>query len=155
MEMFTEIISALIGIIAGGGLTGIVAWRAYRRKAYGEATQTEADAMKSVQDVYQQTISDLQRYVQELRSDRDHLRQDRNEIRKENEELRKRQNALDGKIRQLERDVARYGRMIETLGPFLCGRLGCAERTTVDLGHNKTDEQEKTATGKQCKTMNK
>lgn len=133
METMTEIIQVIIGVIAGGGVTSLFAWRANRRKANGEATQTEADAMKSVQDVYQQTISDLQEYNKQLRSDRDHLRQDRNEIRRENEELRKRQNELDEKVRQLENDVARNGRMLDLLKHLLCGRVNCPNRTTVDL----------------------
>lgn len=136
----TEILYALIGAITGsGGVAGIVAWRANRRKAEGEATQTEADAMKSVQDVYQQTISDLQEYNKQLRSDRDHLRQDRNEMRRENDELRKRQNELDEKVRQLENDVARNGRIVALLRPFLCGSLNCHERTKVDLGGSETN----------------
>lgn len=134
METMTEIIQVIIGVIAGGGLTSLFAWRANKRKANGEATQTEADAMKSVQDVYQQTISDLQEYNKQLRSDRDHLRQDRNEMRRENDELRKRQNELDEKVRQLENDVARNGRILEMLRPFLCGRVNCPNRTMVDLG---------------------
>lgn len=139
METMTEIIQVIIGVIAGGGVTSLFAWRANRRKANGEATQTEADAMKSVQDVYQQTIADLQEYNKQLRSDRDHLRQDRNEMRRANEELRKRQNELDEKVRQLENDVARNGRILEMLRPFLCGRVNCPNRTMVDLGSSNVD----------------
>ena len=105
----TEIIIALIGALAGGGLTGVFAWRAVRRKAEGEATQTEADAMKSVQDVYQQALEDQQKYISQLRDTRDHLVTDREEMRRENNELRKRLNDMDNKVRQLEHDVARYG----------------------------------------------
>ena len=141
MEIISEIIPSLLGMLAGGGLTGLVAWRAYRRKANGEATQTEADAMKSVQDVYQQTIADLKDYNQELRMDRNHLRQDRNEIRQENEELRKRQNDIDDKVRKLEREVDWNRHILEKLSPFLCGRLKCLDRTKVDLGNSDGEER--------------
>ena len=130
----TEIIIALIGALAGGGLTGVFAWRAVRRKAEGEATQTEADAMKSVQDVYQQALEDQQKYISQLRDTRDHLVTDREEMRRENNELRKRLNDMDNKVRQLEHDVARNGRIVQTLRPFLCGRVGCKNRISVDLG---------------------
>lgn len=130
----TEIIIALIGALAGGGLTGVFAWRAVRRKAEGEATQTEADAMKSVQDVYQQALEDQQKYISQLRDTRDHLVTDREEMRRENNELRKRLNDMDNKVRQLEHDVARNGRIVQTLRPFLCGRVGCKNRINVDLG---------------------
>ncbi|MBQ9705064.1 MAG: hypothetical protein IJV55_02570 [Paludibacteraceae bacterium] len=132
--MMTEIIIALLGALTGGGLTGLFAWRANRRKAEGEATQAEADAMKSVQDVYQQALADQEKYAAKLRETRDHLANDRDEMRRENNDLRKRLNDMDEKVRQLERDVARNGRMVESLRPFLCGRLNCPNRTKVDLG---------------------
>jgi len=132
--VMTEIVIALISALTGGGLTGLFYWRANRRKANGEATQTEADAMKSVQDVYQQALADQQAYISQLRDTRDHLVNDREEMRRENNELRKRLNDMDEKMRQLERDVARNARMVKQLTPFLCGRLGCPSRTNVDLG---------------------
>lgn len=136
----TEIIIALLGALTGGGLTGLLAWRANRRKAEGEATQTEADAMKSVQDVYQQALADQQTYISQLRDTRDHLVNDREEMRRENNELRKRLNEMDEKVRQLERDVARYGRMTASLRPFLCGQLDCTTRTKVVLGAGDDEE---------------
>ena len=122
----TEIIIALIGALTGGGLTGVFAWRASRKKA-------EADAMKSVQEVYQQTLEDQQKYISQLRDTRDHLVTDREEMRRENNELRKRLNEMDDKVRQLEHDVARNGRVVANLRPFLCGRV-CKNRINVDLG---------------------
>lgn len=132
----TEILIALISALTGGGLTGIFYWRANQRKAIGEAMHTEADAMKSAQEFYQKAMDDMTGITDRLRADRDHLREDRNEMREENEKLRKRQNELDEKVRQLEYDVARNGRMVESLRPFLCGRINCPDRTKVDLGSN-------------------
>ena len=134
MDTMNEIFIALVSALTGGGLTSILYWRANRRKADGEATQTEADAMKSVQDVYQQALADQQTYISQLRDTRDHLVADREEMRRENNELRKRLNEMDEKVRQLEHDVARNGRMMAALRPFLCGRLDCPSRTDVDLG---------------------
>lgn len=137
--MTYEIIIALIGALTGGGLTGFFQWRANRRKANGEATQTEADAMKSLQDVYQQALEDQQSYIVKLRETRDHIVADREEMRRENNDLRKRINDTDEKVRQLERDVARNGRMVESLRPFLCGRIGCKDRIKVDLGSSEVE----------------
>lgn len=142
----TEIIIALLGALTGGGLTGLFYWRENRRKANGEATQTEADAMKSVQDVYQQALADQQTYINQLRETRDHLVADREEMRRENNELRQRLNEMDEKVRQLEHDVARNGRMMAALRPFLCGRLDCPSRTAVDLGNAEDIDDEPAAT---------
>lgn len=132
----TEIIIALLGALTGGGLTGVFYWQANRRKAEGEATRTEADAMKSVQDVYQQALADQKAYISQLKDTRDHLVTDREEMRRENNELRKRLNNMDEKMRQLERDVDRNSKMVELLQPFLCGLMNCHKRTKVNLGSN-------------------
>ena len=44
-----------------------------------------------------------------------------------------------GIVRQLENDVARNGRIVALLRPFLCGSLNCHERTKVDLGGSETN----------------
>ena len=137
----TEILIALIGALTGGGLTGLFAWQANKRKAEGEATQTEAEAMKSIQDVYQQALDDQQKYISQLRDTRDHLVADREEMRRENNELRKRLNDMDEKMRKLERDVDRNGKMMKNLTPFLCGRMPCPRRTGVDLGSSDDDAE--------------
>ncbi len=121
------IITALLSAITSGGLASIFTLRAARRKA-------DADAMQSVQDVYQQALADQQNYIGKLKETRDHLVTDREEMRRENNELRERLNNMDEKVRQLEYDVARNGRMMTALRPFLCGRLDCPNRTMVDLG---------------------
>jgi len=121
------IITALLSAITSGGLASIFTLRAARRKA-------DADAMQSVQDVYQQALADQQNYIDKLKETRDHLVADREEMRRENNELRERLNNMDEKVRQLEYDVARNGRMMTALRPFLCGRLDCPNRTMVDLG---------------------
>lgn len=131
--MLENIIIALISAITSGGLASIFTLRATRRKA-------DADAMQSIQDVYQQTLQDQQSYIDKLRDTRDHLVADREEMRRENNELRQRLNDMDEKVRQLEHDVARNVRMLHALRPFLCGRIDCPNRTDVDLG--KTGEGE-------------
>lgn len=131
----TEIIIALLSALTGGGLTAIITWRATRRKAEGEAAQTEADAMKSIQDVYQQALEDQQKYIAILQDTRDHLVNDREEMRRENMDLRKRLNDMDEKMRQLERDVDNNRKMMASMKHLLCGRLACQQRTNVDISN--------------------
>lgn len=108
-------------------------WRYSRRKEKAEAKSAEADAAKELQDVYQQLINDIKAdrdeqkaYIQELKEDRRHLREDR-------DDLRKRQDELEETVRNLQKDVARNGRMVECMRPFLCGREGCLLRVPVTI----------------------
>ncbi len=93
----------------------------------------DASAAKELQEVYQQLITDIKTdrdeqkaYIQELKDDRKHLLQDR-------DELRKRQDSLEDTMRSLQGDVARNGRMVECMRPFLCGRQGCPDRMSVTI----------------------
>ena len=134
-----ELIIAILIAVTGGGLTGLFYWRASRRKANGEAAQTEAEAMKSIQQVYQQALDDQQRYIVKLQDTRDHLVHDREEMRRENNELRRRLNEMDEKVRKLERDVERNKKIMESMKHLLCGRIACPNRVNVDLGSSSDD----------------
>lgn len=108
-----EFILAIATLILGTGW--LFTYRAFKRKANGEATQVEADGWKAQQDVYQRTIGDLEKSCEFIRNDRDLLRKENEELRKENMELRKRISELEDKILDLQKDVARNGRRIEAL----------------------------------------
>ena len=133
MEITLDSIIGILGLLLGGGCGGFFTWRWQKRKARAEAKTAEADAAKELQDVYQQLINDIKTdrdeqkaYIQELKEDRRHLRDDRNE-------LRKRQDELEEQVRGLQREVARNGRIVECMRPFLCGREGCAIRVPVTI----------------------
>ena len=136
MELYS-IANTLITIILGGGW--FLHWRASRRKAYGEAKQTEAQANKEAQEYYNTTLADVNRTLNEVRAERDHYKDERDEERKENREMRKNQMDLEYK-----RDMARLGRRIDVLSPFLCGVAGCLHRQKVSLveniGNNSFDD---------------
>lgn len=51
-DLIQNILPSVVSLVVGGGLTAIITSRSIRQKA-------KADAMMSVQDVYQETISDL------------------------------------------------------------------------------------------------
>lgn len=109
MEFILSISSLLLG-------TGwLFTWRAFKKKANGEAVQAEAIGWESQQKVYQNTIADLEKSCEFIRKDRDLLRKENEELRKENMELRKRVGTLEDKLLEMQKDIARNGRRIEAL----------------------------------------
>lgn len=135
-----EFILAIATLVLGTGW--LFTYRAYKRKANGEAAQSEAEGWKAMQDVYQQTIADLKAYAEDVRKDRNHLLEDRDKYREENEEMREKINKLDEEISDLKKDLARQGRKIEALTPFLCGVVGCMNRSKVDLHETEPKEEQ-------------
>ena len=83
----------------------------------------------------------MQKYCNDIRTDRDHLRTDRNELRKENEEMRKKWKLLEDEIQELRQQVARNQRMVESMRPFLCGKVGCLERMTIELNQKEVKDE--------------
>jgi len=51
-DFLTAYLEPILTFIAGGGIVSLVKWRSIKKEA-------EAQAMKAVQDVYQETIKDL------------------------------------------------------------------------------------------------
>lgn len=133
MEITLDTVIALLSLFVGGGGGAFFTWRWQRKRAKAEAKTAEADAAKELQDVYQQLIADVKAdrdeqkaYINELKEDRRHLRKDR-------DDLRSRQDVLEETVRTLQRDVARNGRMVECMRPFLCGRENCQIRVPVTI----------------------
>ncbi len=69
LEFLTSNIDTILGFITGGGLLSLFTFK-YTR------SQAKADAMKSIQDVYQETIIDL-------RTDKDEMKKEISELRLE------------------------------------------------------------------------
>lgn len=140
MEIYS-IINTAITLFLGGGW--FLHWRASRRKADGEAKQTEAQANKEAQEYYNTTLADVNRTLAEVRAERDHYKDERDEERKVNKELRQMYNELNERMTQMDlqykRDISRLGRRIDVLSPFLCGVAGCMHRTKVSLMENIDD----------------
>jgi chromosome segregation ATPase len=142
MEVTLDTILGILGLFIGGGGGAFFTWRWQRKKAKAEAKTAEADAAKELQDVYQQLVQDIKTdrdeqkaYIQELKEDRSHLRKDR-------DDLRKRQDELEEQVRGLQREVARNGRMVANMRPFLCGLLACKNRTPVTISEDAEIETE-------------
>ena len=109
-------------------------------KAKFEAMQANAQLTKEIQDSYQQLTADLkanletqQQYNDEQKQYIAELKEDRRHLREERDDLRKRQDKTDENVRDLQMKVARYGRILECMRPFLCGRDGCAIRVPVTI----------------------
>lgn len=127
MEINIGDIVRIIGLLAGGGGAGWwLTWRYTRRKEQAEAVGAEATAAKELQDVYQQLINDL-------KTDRDEQKAYIQELKEDRDDLRKRQDTLEETVRSLQRDVARNGRVVECMRPFLCGRENCQIRVPVTI----------------------
>ena len=155
MEITLDSIIGILGLLFGGGaLGGIFTWRWQRAKAKAEAKEKEAEAKSAevemaqkVQDTYQQMLEDKQkevddnhRLIKELREDRDHYKQGYIEFRDQLDKLQKDfrdfRNQTEEERNKMKRDIARNGRQLECLRPFLCGREGCAIRVPVIVSPN-------------------
>lgn len=128
-----ELLNWLLGlltIIAGGGW--FINWKANKRKSNAEATQEEADGWAKQQDVYQQTIADMQKFNDMYRTYNATLIEENSTLRKNYDDLMKRMDSH-------QREIARLGRRLDCLSPFLCGAVGCMRRKKVSLMENIDD----------------
>ena len=135
MEINIDTIIAILGLFIGGGSGAFFTWRYQRKKAKAEAVTAEADAAKELQDVYQQLITDIKTDRDEQKAYINELKEDRNHLRKDRDDLRKRQDELEQQVRSLQKDVARNGRMVECMRPFLCGKSGCKDRMPMNISN--------------------
>lgn len=129
-------ISDILSIVFGGTLISIVTWKFARRKAAAEALKAEADAKqaeaeakKAEIEAAQEKQEYYQRMVDDIAKDRDYYKNDR-------DEQRKRQDEMEEQMRNLQRDVARNGRMVEALRPFICTDLSCKLRKRAIILEN-------------------
>lgn len=114
-------------------LTALGGWEAikYFINRKSEKRKSDAEAAKEVQDVYQEMIADVKADRQEQKTFIEELKDDRRHLREEREELRQRIDETEEKVRNLQKEVARNGRMVEAIRPLICGVLGCRNRKPV------------------------
>lgn len=121
-----EYIIPILTLLAGGGCGWLLTIKATKKKA-------DAEAMASVQDVYQQTIDDLNKYCNDLRTDRNNLRADRDEMRRKNQELEDKVHAQQDEIEEVKKDMSRLRREVDSMRPFICSRPSCDKRMFIDF----------------------
>lgn len=92
-----DIVTLIISFVAGGGLITLLTLPSIRSKA-------KADAMQSVQEVYQETIRDLR------------------------EEKVRQKDELTAQIGELRAQLEHYGREIESLKKLKCYDMSCPNR---------------------------
>ena len=109
-------------------MSWLVFFRQSKNKADGEAKQAQAqaqqmalEAVKTLQDVYDRTIS-------RLNTDRDELQGYVTKLKDEREELLARIDKTEAVVRNLQDEVSSNRRAVEALRPFLCYDLTCRKR---------------------------
>ena len=122
MEITLDTIISILGLFLGGGAGAFFTWRWQRKKA-------KAEAEKEEQGYYQQMMKDIAQ-------DRDYYKQERDEYRKTIK-------SYDERIDDLERKVARNGRIVESLRPFICTDLKCKLRHRAVISDSGEIEDKK------------
>ena len=147
MEITLEAIISLIGLFVGGGGGAFFTWRYMRRKAKAEAVTAEVDAAKDMQDLYQQMLNDTKeeredrkQQISELRAERDHYKHDRNELRERVEKLQESifewKDMAENDRAEMKQKIARLGRKVDAMAPFMCGNLACKLRQRVTISED-------------------
>lgn len=144
MEITLEEIISLIGLFIGGGGGAFFMWRYQRKKAKAEAETAEVDTVKSMQEAYDKMFQQVNNYlddatkkVEGLRQERDHYKAERDDTREQFDKFNKNvmewKRNTDNTIEELRRQVARNGRQLEAMRPFMCGDLTCKFRQRVTI----------------------
>ena len=142
MEITLEAIISFIGLFVGGGAGAWFTWKWQKKKAKAEAENAEIDAAKELQGMYQTMLQDANTWLKDahdkvegLRHERDHYKRDRDEMRENMEKLRRsvidwKQAAEDDRS-DMKMQIAKLGRKVELMAPFMCGDLTCKLRQRV------------------------
>lgn len=142
MEITLESIISFIGLFISGGAGAFFTWRYQKRKAKAEATNAEVDTVKNMQEAYDKMFQQVNHYlddattkVEGLRQERDYYKQRLDETQEKfdkfNRNVMEWKQNTDDTIDDLKRKVARNGRQIEMMRPFMCGKLECTTRQPV------------------------
>ena len=131
-----------LSLIFGGSIISIVTWRFARQKAAAEAKeaeakakQAEAEAEKAKAEALMEKQNYYQQMADDLAKDRDYYKRDRDEQRDKLDKLSRSvmdwKRETDQTIDDLRRQVARNGRQMEAMRPFMCADLKCKKRLLV------------------------
>ena len=135
MEITLEAIISLVGLFIGGSGGAFFTWRYMRRKARAEAVQAEVEAAKEKQEYYRGIIDDVAK-------DRDYYKGERDEIRERMDKMA--HSFMDWRMEadkdrmDMKMEIARLGRKVEVMAPFMCGDLQCKLRKRVVLSEDGT-----------------
>lgn len=141
MEILSNIPDWL-SLLFGGSIISVVTWRFARQKAAAEAKeaeahakQAEAEAEKAKAEAMMEKQNYYQQMADDLAKDRDYYKQDRDEQREKLDKLTRSvmewKRETDQTIDDLRRQVARNGRQMEAMRPFMCADMKCKKRQLV------------------------
>lgn len=145
ITLFVSVLTALGGFEA---IKYLLNRKAEKKKTEAEAESAGTAATKEVQDVYQQLIADVRSDREEQRAYITELTESRKHLRDECEELRQRIDDTEKIVRDLQKEVARNARAMESMRPFICGVLGCKKRQPVAISEEEVAEDIEPISGK-------
>ena len=145
ITLFVSVLTALGGFEA---IKYLLNRKAEKKKTEAEAESAGTAATKEVQDVYQQLIADVRSDREEQRAYITELTESRKHLREECEELRQRIDDTEKIVRDLQKEVARNARAMESMRPFICGVLGCKKRQPVAISDEEVAEDIEPISGK-------
>lgn len=136
MEQIITIIISVLGAVGGfEAIKYFLNRKSEKKKSEAEANSAMANVLKEMTESYQVFIEDTKEKIED---DQKYIR----DLKDEREELRQRIDETDAKVRELQREVARNGRMVESLRPFMCGCLTCKKRKPVTISEGGAVEPE-------------
>lgn len=146
MEITLEAIISIVGLLAGGtGIGGFFVWKYTKRKAQAEAKQAEAEASKAEAEAVTEKQNYYQQIIDDVAKDRDYYKQERDEIRSRMDEMAR--SFMDWRLEadndrsNMKMEIARLGRRVEAMAPFMCGDLSCKLRKRVILSEDGIPEK--------------
>ena len=140
MEITLDTLISIAGLLLGGGGGAFFTWRYMRRKAKAEAMTAEVEAAKDKQEYYRGIIDDVIK-------DRDYYKQERDEVRERMDKMA--HSFMDWRMEadkdrmDMKMQIAKLGRKVETMVPFMCGNLQCKDRQRVVLSDDGTVKKTK------------
>jgi hypothetical protein len=150
MEITLDAIISLVGLFVGGGGGCFFTWRYMRRKAKAEAQQAEVETAKDKQEYYRGIIDDVVK-------DRDYYKQERDEVRERMDKMA--HSFMDWRMQadndrmDMKMQIAKLGRKVEVMVPFMCGDLTCKLRKRVVLSEDGIVNERKSKKSKEIEPV--
>lgn len=107
--------------------------RSEKKKSEAEADSASSQALKEMQEAYLTFTTDTKNVLDGYKSYVSRLESERKTLIDDGERMKKRIDELESKMRDLQSDVARNGRMVAALRPFLCGCTSCRNRQPMTI----------------------
>ena len=139
MQTLVDNLAILLPILLGSGdLGALVTWKYQGKKA-------SAEAMKEVQDVYQQTIADLKEEKERIKTD---AIAEREELKKEIANLKERLDKQEEEGTRIKEQIQRNLRIVRGLLPITCTNTECKKRQLAALQDSDLEPSEESKSNK-------